>query len=69
MKWKRHRNASGWLQSTGDFGHHFGGAFRGASGSGLQSRQDILDPFGLQNIDRKTRPDEVRRAHMREQRE
>src|SRR5258708_11298549 len=51
------------------FRSQFLGTRRRPRRSGAQPRQDILDPFGFENLDRQRRPNELGSPHMRKQRE
>ena len=55
------------LQALGDLGGHCLGAFRRDRSSGLQPRQNILNPFGLEDVDRERGANELGGAHMGEQ--
>ena len=57
------------LEAPGNLGGHCRGAVRGVRGSGLQPRQDILNPFGLEDVDREGGSNELSGAHVGEQRQ
>src|SRR6185437_5402117 len=53
------------LKPARHFRRHLHRFVRHMRSCGAQARQDVLDPFGLEHLDRHARPDELGRVHMR----